>query len=347
MSGLPRYRSDRQSTSGLDDGGTPEPSFGQPARSERPDADILCWCEKITRADFRNAAWNAPDEQFYDLCRSIGVGTKCTSCLLDAEAVFDEAVRQPAPKHGAAGARRQVARRGAKRIIYDWFDAWSPRVAVPLRGVVPILAGEGVSTIVTVANSVPRALGARSPRFAVRMEVRDEEGRKINAIAKTLAPGERLDHEITPWSGQGGLSTGSCRVLMRALDEGYRGSIRPHFTVRTPHSLSTVHSQGNGRRATSIRTIIRPERETQYLSVVNCEQEAASIQLRATRDGEEIVTRQVSIAPFGATLLELALPNGLRDPSRPIVAELKSNRLVRNHMVVAAGSPPRISLDHV
>lgn len=322
-------------------------AFGRSTGSSASDEQILCWCEKVTRDQFREAIWNAPAAQFYDLCGSIGVGTKCTSCLLDAEAAYDEAVRQPAPRTGAVSKRQRADRRGAKRAIYEWLDRLSPRVAIPLRGIVPILTGEGVSTIVTVANSIPRAVGVRSPRFTVRLDVRAADGRKIDSIARTLSPGERLDHEISRWNAHDGLSTGSCRVLTTALEDGYRGSVRPHFTIRTPRSFSTVHSQGNGRRTAFVRTVIHPHGETQYLSVVNCEHEPAAIEVRATRDGEELMTRQVSVPPLGAALVELAVPNAQRDTSRPIVAELKANRLVRTHMVVAAGRPARISLDHV
>jgi hypothetical protein len=204
-----------------------------------------------------------------------------------------------------------------------------------------------VSTIVSVANSVSRAIGPRSPRFAVRLDIRDADGRCVESAAETLAPGERLDHEVPRWERGDRLSTGSCRVSMVALDSGYRGSIRPHFTIKTAQSISCVHSQGNGRRTAFVRTVEPQHGETQYLSVVNCEQETASVQIRASRDGAELMTQQTSLAPRGAALVELTVPTALRDPIKPIVAELKSDRPVRTHIVVAAGNPARISLHHI
>ncbi|MSO69320.1 MAG: hypothetical protein EXQ98_03440 [Alphaproteobacteria bacterium] len=312
-----------------------------------PNSQFLCWCTKTTRDDFQNAIWGAPDTQFYELCADVGVGTKCTSCLLDAEAIYDETSRHSAARGNKSSKSNRAEKRGVKRIVYDWLDRISPRVAVPLRGIVPILTGDGVSTIASVANSVSRSIGPRSPHFAVRFNIYDAGGRRIDSIAKTLAPGERLDHEITGPIGSAGLSTGSCRMSMIALSEGFRGSIRPHFTIKTTCSLSTVHSQGNGRRTSFVRTAVPPRGETQYLSVVNCEQEPASIQIQAVRGDEEIMRRQLSLAPYGAALVELELPKGADDTARPLIASLKSDRMVRTHAMVAAGDPARISLHHI
>ncbi len=327
--------------------GVEDVSAAPVSHSGTPREAFLCWCEKVTHDAFRRAVSSAPEEQFYDLCRATGVGTKCTSCLLDAEAAYDEAARQPMTRIGTTAAPRRTDRLNAKRTLYAWLDRLSPRAVIPMRGIVPVLAGAGISTTVSVSNSSSRAIGAHSPRFAVQLDLRDADGRSMGSVARTLAPGERLDHEVPPWTDGEGLSTGSCRVSMKALGNGYRGSIRPHFTVKTTRSISCVHSQSNGRRTAFLRTVARPQGETQYLSVVNCEPEAASIQVRATRDGDELMIRRVTIAPLGAMLIELAVPFEQRHSSKPIVAELKSDRRLRTHIVVAAGDPARISLHHI
>ena len=54
--------------------------------------DVLCWCDKgVSHRDFVEFTLQNPEMEFGNLCEKIGVGQRCTSCLLNAEETYVKA----------------------------------------------------------------------------------------------------------------------------------------------------------------------------------------------------------------------------------------------------------------
>jgi bacterioferritin-associated ferredoxin len=314
--------------------------------SQTLDAE-LCFCAHVSRAAFLEAVWRAPDASFDALCRQTGVGMVCTSCLLNAEDSYvHAATHRPAvaPKNQARSAGAGL---GLKRRLYRALDALSPSVPIRLGGIAPLFAGEGVRTVVTVANSVPEAVGRRSSTFSVRMVCRDSAGRVVAKHRARLEPGVRLDIDASeglPLSGEA-LVTGAAFLRILAEAPGYRGTIRPHFLIIGPRSLSAVHTQGNGKREGGFHSVIGPG-ERQYLSLVNCAAREIGATVASGVPGQPTRTERVTIGAYGAALVRVGKGLAAREAA-PLAVRFSADAPVRPHAIVAGGSPPRLSADHL
>lgn len=314
----------------------------------------LCFCNQISADAFQNAVIRNPDATFDELRAETGLGTLCTSCLLNAETAFIAARVRANPTRDPR--RRRHRARFSRQDVYRVFDRLAPRIPIRLQGIIPVFGGVGVRTILSIANSIPPVVGARSPDFDVRVLCRDSGGRPCFRHEERVPVGGRLDLDISEGlapdnhgvHGAIRIATGSCWLSYKACVEGYRGSIRPHFKVETAAAVSSVHSINRGHRRMAVTTIAENLDETQFLSAVNCttqpvtfDVDVESRRLRARRETVEIPRR-------GTVLYRLPLrqlPDEVR--REPVRVTARSSGEVRWHFVVAAGDPPRISMDHV
>ena len=326
----------------------PFPAGGQVA-TDRRDA-YLCFCEEITAEDFRAAVAAAPDRTFEEICASTGLATKCTACLLNAENLFvevDQASTAEGRKSGVSKGRRADRVRGRHR-LYRLVDAVSPKVARRVPGIIPVIAGDGIRTILAFANTVPPLIGEQAPAFEVDVSVFDADGNKVASHTGRVLPDKRLEFDISQnLPAAGGvdcLVTGTCILSYRAAARGYIGSIRPHFKVVTKRAASSVHSAGAGRQHAYVQSCRLNRRERQFVSAVNCTDVPAQVSMKVRCDAAETTCGSWQIPGYGARLLEIPeeIPFG-----EMFAVEADADRDVRWHYVVAEGEPPAISLDHI
>jgi bacterioferritin-associated ferredoxin len=325
-------------------------SASEPPSGARPRDAYLCFCEAITPDEFRARIAAAPDASFERICADTGVASKCTACLLNAENLFIETKRAGTI---AVGDRPLVARHPgegwSRQRLYRVVDALFPDIARTIPGIIPIVFGPGISTVLVFANTVPPVIGSRAPAFRVKVEGRDAEGRVTLRESSVVAPGGRLEIDISRGLAEtarpGELGTGACFLSYRATGRGYLGSIRPHFKVVTPRAASSVHSAGGGRENAFIETCFLNPAERQYVSAVNCTDRAANVSLSLLVDGAPISLGATELPPRGARLI--AVPRERAPEGRPFGVLARADREVRWHYLVAEGEPPRISLDHI
>ena len=314
----------------------------------------LCFCNQISAGAFQNAAILNPDATFDELCAETGLGTMCTSCLLNAETEFSAARVRTNPARDARRRHRRV--RFSRQDVYRVFDRLAPRIPIRLRGIIPVFGGVGVRTILSIANSLPPVVGARSPDFDVSVLCRDSGGYPCFRHEERVPVGGRLDLDISDGLASGNygvhgatrIDTGSCWLSYKACAEGYRGSIRPHFKVETAAAVGSVHSINRGHRSMAVTTIAENPDETQFISAVNCTTQEVTfdVDVESHRFGARRET--VEIPPRGTVLHRLPLRQLSDEVQRePLRVTARSSGDVRWHFVVAAGNPPRISMDHV
>ena len=332
-----------------------EPVTDAPARTQapagpRPRDAYLCYCREITADAFRGHIAAAPDASFERICADTGLATKCTACLLNAENLFIETKRAGTTGIGTMPTPAQRGRDGwSRQRLYRLVDSLFPDVARTIPGIIPIVAGPGVSTFLVFANTVPPLIGSRAPAFKVRVEARDADGRVTMRERTVVAPGGRLELEISRGLGQdlrpGELATGACFLSYRAAAPGYLGSIRPHFKVVTAGAAGSVHSAGAGRDDAYMESCYLNPAERQYVSAVNCTGRPARVAVSLLADGGTVELGDTVLPARGARLI--VIPHNRVPPGRPFGVRARSDREVRWHYLVAEGEPPRISLDHI
>ena len=223
---------------------------------------------------------------------------------------------------------------------------------MPLRprkvpGIIPVIGGPGVSTILAFANNVPPLIGSRAPAFNVAVEVRDSEGQVVHRDKGTVAPDGRLEFDLTERlfiNDAEELTTGGCFLSYQATSNGFIGCIRPHFKVLTPTAVTSVHSAGAGRHDTYLESCMPNPGERQYMSAVNCTNTPANVSMSLISDGRTEPSGEWVVPPMGARLLPV--PDDFAG-GQVFAIHGKADREIRWHYVVADMDPLRISVDHV
>lgn len=313
--------------------------------------EVLCFSRLISYETFRNFVWANPRATFEEACKGTGVGSKCTACLLNAQEFYLECQKNRPDGFKGMQESNLPSFRFGKADLYRLIDKFSPKAPFLLKGVIPTFGGENIKTTLRIANSVFDPLGPKSPTFRLEIECRDHDGRILDEHDLVLPPYERFDLNVSDQltGGAEGILTGSCRVKMSALKPGYRGSIRPHFTVETPCGATALHSQGGGKyKPNPMITRMTNAEESQCISLVNCEDVRADVSIRIHQKGKTIEAIEHSAAPFAASMVEIGTP-AVRQACKDgaVFVELNSTARVRPHMVVRYGTPPRLSLDHM
>lgn len=316
--------------------------------------EVICFSKGISFADFRDYIWSHPDATFEECCEQTGLGTACTACTPNAQEYYTVCRReQPAtfksnnPIGNIAG---KAPIRLSKKSFYALIDRLSPKVPFLLKGVIPVFGGELFKTTVSISNAMPPNLKGKSPPFELRLEYRDHDGRILDTEYAMLDPGTRLDRITSDGlsATDGDIRYGSCWIYMKATKVGHRGSIRPHFTVEGRSGATTLHSQGGGKRqAGPMMTMIGPSEE-QYVSLLNCEEEPAEVEIQIDGDSGRIDTLHESLPAFGSSMVSIT--NGLTraiNHDTLIMVRVVSSRKVRPHLVVSDDQLGRLSLDHI
>lgn len=314
---------------------------------------FLCYCREVTQDDFRHGVWRAPDRPFTALCAELGVGMKCTACLLNAENLY-YAARKDRPADYAGEAKAEASEPlWSRRRLYALADAIAPSVGIVSNEVVPLLAGPGVSTTLTVANSVSTAIGSRSAPFRNTARVYDAEGKLAGTRSFAVAPGERVDLTVSDLLN-GGQNTddfvlGSCWLSRQPQGPGYRGSIRGHFSVRTPRATTAVHAQEaqkSGSR-TFMTSRLNPD-ERQYVSLVNCGSRASDVTVSVSLLHGSCPSQDIpaTIPVRGSVLVPLPrLGDGGNDHIH--VVTIASEQRSRYHLLIRSSDGEQLSMDHV
>ena len=312
--------------------------------------EILCPCDTVSYETFRKAIRASPRAPFDTVCEDSMVGQKCTSCLLDAESIFSEVTLQRTDVvDDTQRARRRFTL--SKQDIYAAIDRLSPKTPFVRDSIMPIIAGRGVRTVVSMSNATVKAIGARSPDFRIQADMRDGAGTVYSSQEALVTVGNRLD--LNTSAGLLGADgehfvTGSCRVRFEPCSPGYFGVIRPHFAVITPLAMTAVHGQGRGRTGFIFDTVQGSAVETQFVSVVNCTKAPGELVVECYCDDRLVDQQSLHVPAAGACLVPLKpVSDEIATAARPLTVHGTSDVEMRFNMMVSCGDPPRISLDHI
>jgi bacterioferritin-associated ferredoxin len=313
------------------------------------DPELLCYCVGWRRDRFEAHVRADPAADFARACETSGVGMVCTSCLLNAEVVYARAKRMaPAAISGAARAAAaeswHIPSRGE---IAAWLVRHSPLVPGKFESVCPAIAGPDLTTILTVSNAAPPPVGARTARFAVEVELRGADGRVAAALSGEAAPGQTWRADLGAALGaapDGDVACGSARIVLRALDRGYKGMVRPHFSIRARRGSAAVHTANASRNASTPHVFsARRAGERHFVHVRNCGPREISCRanVRPIDAGAPAEIRRV-LPAWGSAMIELAPEgNGLHE------VHVVCDGLQRTYFVTADADLGRVSVDHV
>jgi bacterioferritin-associated ferredoxin len=312
----------------------------------------LCYCLSVTDGEFRHVIWNHPELSFTAACAHLNVGTKCTACLLNAESSY-YAARRKKPEGFVDGTRRKGRRRTLQ--VADFYavaDSIAPRIGVLTREVTPVFAGPGITTTMTIANSVSSTIGPQSARFRGVIRTYNAKGRCTCSRDFEIEPGARADILVSDMIGDdldaSGFTIGSCWVERKSRGPGYRGSIRGHFAVRTPVATTAVHAQSpQNPGSRSFMTSQSNPDEDQFLSIVNCGNQNSRFGVNLSLlDGPDAVEFVADVPGRGSALIPL---QKIGESSRYHiqVGSITADQRARYHLLIRNEGGLRLSLDHV
>ena len=325
--------------------------------------ELLCYCDVgIDYATFESLTSRNPEMAFDEVCETLGVGRRCTACLLNAETAYYRASgRKVADKPSKGQRARRVGEggnllsgwRGWKRATYSLVDAAMPWLSLRRVEVAPIVRAPGLSTTVIVSNAFPSVLGCKSARQKIRFCCRDYEGNVFWEEVHHLEPGGRIElnaSEKLPYGDSRELITGSCWIYMDAVGSGYSGSTRPHFNLVTARSVTALHTQrANGPESFFI-TVHKRLTERQFLLHLNLKKRPIDVECTVSHvDNPEVkATFPRRIAPLGSDVFELPLSELSRQWSDGYFQmHSHTDTEVRRLLLVAGDDLTGVSADHI
>lgn len=320
-----------------------------PRITEVDDPELLCYCVGWSRTRFAAHVQAAPEADFARACETSGVGMVCTSCLLNAEVAYADAKRTTPAEAALSSAKAgaSVWRVPMRARIADWLVKHSPLVPGRFESVCPAIASADLTTILTISNAIAPPIGAKSARFGIEVELRDSDGRIAAALSGEAAQGETwradLGAALAP-APAGQIACGSARIVLRALDRGYKGMVRPHFSIRARRGSAAVHTANASRNASTPHVFsTRRPGERHFMHVRNCEARELTcrVDLRSVDAGDATETSRV-LPAWGSAMIELA-PSGGGLHSAHVVCD----GLQRTYFVSADADLGRVSVDHV
>jgi hypothetical protein len=328
---------------------------------------LLCFCDDagpdnlgISHDDFRLAVWERPDLSFGDLCEALNVGAKCTACMLNVESAYYDAYdSRPANFVALADAvtarqpkRANGGQRSVKQALYDMVDGIMPLQAKTAMQIFPVIAADGLRTVLTISNRFPAAIGPSSAPFDCKIEIRDEHGTIVESKSFGLSPGENLDIDVSaPLSairGQSEVVSGACWVYLTPTAHGSVGSTRPHFKLVGDRGVSAVHTQvTNSAFASHLLSRENPT-ERHFIHMTNPNNDSLNSGTTVaplSGPGEKKITS--TIPPKGSVLVELPRLDSTLNGGVPIYRMTnKSERRRRAHVLIADAELTLMSADH-
>lgn len=319
------------------------------------DPELLCYCEQVSQVRFAHLAAERPDESFAELCERTGVGMACTSCLINAEVAFATARTTMRPHSDALTApaeSRQRMRLPDKAALVERLLALAPSVPAAQSSVCPIVVGNGLGTTLSVSNAYPAPIGPESAPYRLTIEVRDAAGALRNRSRHDIAPGERCDVRVSDWleAIPGTLVIGTARLILRALEKKYRGTVRPHFSITAAHSSAAVHTANAASHHTSLHLVSRCGDDRNYVHVFNAENRPGFVRVRlGNLAGDTLETKECRLPAFGSAMLPLGNPAAAcnTDELPVFTVQVEADTIQRSWFIVTDRDSSRVSVDHI
>lgn len=320
--------------------------------------DVLCWCDKgVSHRDFVEFTLQNPEMEFGNLCEKIGVGQRCTSCLLNAEETYVKArqgevqILAESDKIILKSAQSQV-KKTAKHKFYDRVDSIFPNIPRSRTEIMPIIAGNKISTELRISNSEPPILMGRAASFVVNIQCYCREGVCFKQKSYQLRPNDHIAVNVSddlPTNGDPGhLQTGSCWIEMKPLDDGYIGFTRPHFLIRSQRGTSSLHTQFVSSQHSIFNSARINRRECQFISYVNAEDRPVKVSftVRPLNSAFQEAESSCTLVPYGAKVMPIPeLLNLTESYYRRI--ECWADGATRRHLIISDTDFDQVSIDHL
>ena len=327
------------------------------------ESDQLCFCDDagpegkgIEREAWINAVRTTPELHFYELCDALNVGRRCTACLLDAEALFDEVAgfrpsdptpARTAPVQKFTGPQPRQHSGTWRTRMYAKIDSILPPISTTHVLCVPMILGNGLRTVLTLSNCFPTNIGQRSAPYRYKVTTWDAQGNLRRRRSVNIPSGAREDIDICDDLDQpteGTFEIGSCSIEMTPVGPGTCGSTRPHFKIIGQGGISAVHAQSKSGRQLFQMLPEQTDYEHHFAHLINLDSGPTNYLVRASDPLGGGATSEVSgqLPPRGSVMVEIPeMPsNGL------YLAELEGQGRWRCHYLIADKNFSRMSADH-
>lgn len=334
-----------------------------PPRDRAESAEYLCFCMGVRAEEWRRLSQAHDHDDVASLLLETGVGTHCTACVQDAEYAFLEARSggagdtplRPADKAARAGSVGAAAAAAGPGLLRRLLDRLSPQIGTRMRSFFPVVAGPGARTLLSVENGAAPPIACRLPVMTAKIELRGLDGRPLYECTHRIAPGARLDLDVSALVSPAGAPGGSGafdglgvaargRIALRAKTAGHVGAIRPHISVATEGAATSVHTVDAGDQVSRHLFDFGPAEVENGVFVVNAAKGANETEIRILRDGrgEPVWRERIAVPKDGAAWV--ALPRAAGAEGLHLV-EVSAAGVQRSFFL--CGDRSAISVDHI
>ncbi len=304
-----------------------------------------------------------PSLDFDQLLVQTGAGMKCTACRLDLESVYmdvyDSAVRlkldsTTTSSHPTA-AQMGGGFRSLSRKILRFFDRHAPPFPFLLRDFSPVLAGNGVSQYVLIANDSLRLSNSQTcaplDGFVV---LRNDEGRVLLREKQRIEPEGAMQIELSAYLEKDFLERGhaqgteniwgSVEVQRRWEKPALRGTTRPQLVINARKGTGGVHTQGpSGSRTDWYTVLARPEHERSFVTVVNAHGGRLKVKVNCPLDP---ASREFTLPGYGCRGVEVDTRSVVDKGLSSLAVSISCDGPSKTHVWTASPEMDRVAVDH-
>ena len=313
---------------------------------------FICSCKQISNKEYEDFTVNNQSYTFDEINQNLGVAATCGACLLNAELLYlklSEA-NDITIKNLKVSKYKNTLMKISKKYLLSYYSNFFKRKIIIQTA--PILSGKNIATDLIISNIMPKGFEKETVPFKIKCRIIDANGKILLSKKYYLEKNKRLIVPLNIQKKENNkliYADGSIWLKMIPLSGGFLGLTRPHIRLSAKNSISSIHLQHARKKGTILETSFLNKNETQYLSVVNLENNIVNLVVKISNDIKILQEVKIIIQPLESKLIDVTqiykMIKKNNDKYNKII--ISHTGTLRRNIIIYNHDPEIISIDHV
>ncbi|MDB9971190.1 hypothetical protein OAE09_00855 [Alphaproteobacteria bacterium] len=313
---------------------------------------FICSCRQISNKKYEDYTINNQSSSFDQINQTLGVAITCGACLLNAELLYLKLSEKNniTINNWTNHKYKELFNQISKKYFFSHYNNYFKKKIIVQTA--PIFSGKNITTDLVISNITPKGFEKETVPFKIKCRIIDANGKILLSKKYYLEKNKRLIVPLNIQKKENNkliYADGSIWLKMIPLSGGFLGLTRPHIRLSAKNSISSIHLQHARKKGTILETSFLNKNETQYLSVVNLENNIVNLVVKISNEIKVLQEVKIIIQPLESKLINVTqiykMIKKNNDKYNKIIiihtGTLRRNIIIYNH------DPEIISIDHV